>query len=669
MMETVTDRITRYLLRRIRRLAVLDLYERAAVAGLLEGQFIDDSDEKAGTVWHVPASSLSLMTGDVDTARRTIAIQLKRVAPYTAAAGAHDPADGGENMGLTWVPENDAPNLRPRKPGRRRTRKLAAAVPAQVKSRAFLALLREHLPRPPVVHVAIALLVARAVGTSIPNLQPLRSVLRQPSPSVLIKVPTVGFERRFGLMLEDALIAPFWARLKDVYRSAPLSEEFADRRPDKRRREIATLSGRAAANIANKVLSRRISDILTGASVPLVIADETQSAPTPYVSLTADIVFECTGIDDVFMAELLHICCGIAPKHAFRRMQERGFDPHGIAIDDLALAVRPGRSLDGILAVLAALAQRTSKDDEDGGGERRSKDDRPGRVKVRTEFLKDERSRALDAGVEVVRPVADAAADGSALASDDGSELPIPAPVPVQRLRVEDLAGYGEARPWALDLKSDLELYRSGRLGWREMSTKLLLSGPPGTGKTTFARALCNSLQVPLLVTSVASWLEPGYLGDVLKRMAAAFDVARHHAPAILFIDEIDNIGMRMASRPQHDDYWVSLINRLLELLDGASKTEGVIVVGATNLPERIDPALLRSGRLEKHVAIPLPDFETLAGILAHHLGADLETVIASAPPGAQQNAGALPSTAEVDASSAPLDCPQPQENGAPKHG
>jgi SpoVK/Ycf46/Vps4 family AAA+-type ATPase len=140
-------------------------------------------------------------------------------------------------------------------------------------------------------------------------------------------------------------------------------------------------------------------------------------------------------------------------------------------------------------------------------------------------------------------------------------------------------------------------------------------------------------LQVPLLVTSVASWLEPGYLGDVLKRMSRAFELARENAPVILFIDEVDNIGSRSAGRrEQYDDYWRSLVNRLLELLDGTSKTDGVIVVAATNLPEKIDPALLRSGRLEKHVAIPLPDMETLAGILAHHLGADLAGVLASAP-------------------------------------
>lgn len=103
---------------------------------------------------------------------------------------------------------------------------------------------------------------------------------------------------------------------------------------------------------------------------------------------------------------------------------------------------------------------------------------------------------------------------------------------------------------------------------------------------------------MPLVATSAATWLEPGYLGDVLQCITATFAAATRRAPCILFIDEVDNIGSRARNTGRHyDDYWASLINRLLELLDGAAKTEGVIVVGATNLPVNLDPALLRSGR------------------------------------------------------------------------
>ena len=112
------------------------------------------------------------------------------------------------------------------------------------------------------------------------------------------------------------------------------------------------------------------------------------------------------------------------------------------------------------------------------------------------------------------------------------------------------------------------------------MSTKLLLSGPPGTGKTTFARALCNTLQIPLVVTSVSTWLQGEYLHDVLSRMADTFAEARRQAPSILFIDEIDGIGQRASASRPYADYWNACVNKLLELLDGAMKTEGVIVLG-----------------------------------------------------------------------------------------
>jgi cell division protease FtsH len=160
------------------------------------------------------------------------------------------------------------------------------------------------------------------------------------------------------------------------------------------------------------------------------------------------------------------------------------------------------------------------------------------------------------------------------------------------------------------------------------MSTKLLLTGQPGTGKTTFARALCNTLQIPLLATSLSTMLEPGYLGDVLQAMSGAFEAARDQAPSILFVDELDNIGKRLAGGDKNAEYWNSIVNRMLELLDGVGKTEGVIVVAATNHPDRIDSALLRSGRLETRIDIPLPDTTALTGILEHHLGSDLVTVI-----------------------------------------
>jgi SpoVK/Ycf46/Vps4 family AAA+-type ATPase len=198
--------------------------------------------------------------------------------------------------------------------------------------------------------------------------------------------------------------------------------------------------------------------------------------------------------------------------------------------------------------------------------------------------------------------------------------------------RIETFSGCDEARDWGLALAADLPLWQARKLPWEEMSTKLLLSGPPGTGKTLFARSLCNTLQIPMFTTSVATWLEPSHLGDVIKRIKQAFAEAVAHHPAILFIDEIDGIGRRTDFTRDYADYWNALVNCLLELLDGAARTAGVIVIGATNHPATIDPALLRSGRLSPHMKISPPDVTARMGILRNHLGGDLVSIVATAP-------------------------------------
>ena len=139
---------------------------------------------------------------------------------------------------------------------------------------------------------------------------------------------------------------------------------------------------------------------------------------------------------------------------------------------------------------------------------------------------------------------------------------------------------------------------------------------------------------MPLFASSVTTWLRESYLSSVLSAMSVAFEEAQARRPAILFIDECDAIGRRQSHDRDFGEYWNALVNRMLELLDGAVRTEGVIVVGATNRPDRIDEALTRSGRWETQVTIPMPDRAALTGILAHHLGRGLPQIIATAPPG-----------------------------------
>lgn len=189
--------------------------------------------------------------------------------------------------------------------------------------------------------------------------------------------------------------------------------------------------------------------------------------------------------------------------------------------------------------------------------------------------------------------------------------------------RLEEMAGYGAARDWGLQLSADLADWRSGRIGWRDVDPGLLLSGPPGTGKTIFARALARSCDVPLVHASAARWQAKGHLGDFLKAMIRSFDSARAQAPSILFIDELDAFGDR-ADEHQNRSYDVKAINGLLECLDGSLGREGVVVVAACNNPDLIDPAILRSGRLDRHIVIGLPDTPARKAIFRMHAAGEL---------------------------------------------
>ncbi len=187
--------------------------------------------------------------------------------------------------------------------------------------------------------------------------------------------------------------------------------------------------------------------------------------------------------------------------------------------------------------------------------------------------------------------------------------------------RVEELEGYGEARDWAADLVVDLADWGAGTLAWRDVDAGLLLSGPPGTGKTLFASALARSCGAKFIGTSSAQWQSKGHLGDMLGAMRKSFREAADAAPSVLFIDEFDSIGDRRTFRGDNASYSLQVVNALLELLDGSTGREGVIVIAASNFPDHIDPALRRPGRLDRHVAIDLPDQEARQQMLSMHLG------------------------------------------------
>ncbi|MCV9961962.1 AAA family ATPase [Pararhizobium sp. BT-229] len=183
-----------------------------------------------------------------------------------------------------------------------------------------------------------------------------------------------------------------------------------------------------------------------------------------------------------------------------------------------------------------------------------------------------------------------------------------------------ELPGYQHLKEWTRRVLADLSGWRAGRIEWNDARTGALIYGPPGTGKTYFAEAFANALGMRLVSATMGEWQARGHLGDMLKAMRESFSQAGEAGGAVLFVDEMDSIGSRTGSYGgSNDHYWQVAVNEFLALLNRLP--DGVIVLGATNFPELIDPAIVRSGRLERRFELALPDSGTRAQILNFHTG------------------------------------------------
>ncbi|XP_065053192.1 uncharacterized protein LOC135682293 [Rhopilema esculentum] len=207
-----------------------------------------------------------------------------------------------------------------------------------------------------------------------------------------------------------------------------------------------------------------------------------------------------------------------------------------------------------------------------------------------------------------------------------------------KRVKFSDVQGCDEAKQ---ELKEVVEFLRSPdkftKLGGK-LPTGVLLIGPPGTGKTLLARAVAGEAGVPFFFCS-GSEFDEMFVGVGAARVRNLFTAAKEHSPCIVFVDELDAIGGTRIPN-DHQPYSRMTLNQLLVELDGFDKTEGIVVIGATNFPEILDKALTRPGRFDSKVIVAIPDVRGRKEILDLYLktvpcGDDVDsTVIARGTPG-----------------------------------
>jgi cell division protease FtsH len=207
--------------------------------------------------------------------------------------------------------------------------------------------------------------------------------------------------------------------------------------------------------------------------------------------------------------------------------------------------------------------------------------------------------------------------------------------------RFSDVAGYDGAKA---EIAEVVDFLRNPERYQRAGATPprgLLMIGPPGTGKTLIARAVAGEAEVPFFSVAGSSFVEL-FVGVGAARVRDLFSEARKRAPAIIFIDEIDAIGQRRAGAGAvvANDEREQTLNQLLSEMDGFDPAMGIVVIAATNRPEVLDPALLRPGRFDRQITIPLPNLAEREAILKVHcrgkkLDPDVDlNVVARGTPG-----------------------------------
>jgi cell division protease FtsH len=182
-----------------------------------------------------------------------------------------------------------------------------------------------------------------------------------------------------------------------------------------------------------------------------------------------------------------------------------------------------------------------------------------------------------------------------------------------------DVAGYQGVKQEITEVVDFLKQPQKFKEIGARIPKGVLLVGPPGTGKTLIARAVAGEAGVPFMSVTGSDFMEM-FVGVGASRVRDLFQTARKQAPCIIFVDEIDSIGRKRGAGlgGGHDEREQTL-NQMLSEMDGFETTEGIVMMAATNRPDILDPALLRPGRFDRQIVVPLPDLEERLPILQVH--------------------------------------------------
>lgn len=587
------DRLARHFVRRLRREAERRAVNAAVEAGFLREEFVDSSG-RVLQVFHRGDALPEAASGS------QVAAMLTRQRRRLDGESSHPVLGNGD----LFIDENRAEPS----PSASATRTAVdhASRDRTAPATEIVRAVRDAAEPPKASEVACLLLVAQAVGNAERAEHKVLDILRQRQPIIAIHCGARHFETCFLDLLGRGLILPGEVTRCNGY-GLERRNSFYFPTMDGAKWQVVCFTGKDRLDKDDGWCV----GLAAQGSYPILLVSERDRWVPARLAAAAQLKLDCGDLNADIVKQTIEAVLGGPPAEELDDIDFRKLD-----LVDLSIAIRPGSTPSSAVATLRTLvAEADVEPSGDEGGTAISGKSRESNSASSGSSSSSRRGEDHVSGSRIVQP-----RKLSGTNSDRFIE------------RIETFSGCDEARDWALSLVVDLPLWQAGDLHWEEMSTKLLLSGPPGTGKTMFARSLCNSLQVPMFTTSVSTWLEPSHLGDVVRRIKRSFTQAVAHQPAVLFIDEVDGIGRRTDFTRDYADYWNALVNCLLELLDGAARTTGVIVIGATNHPAIIDPALLRSGRLSPHLKISPPDVAARMGILRHHLGDDLDSIIATAP-------------------------------------